>query len=398
MRRVIAASVLLSLSLGLPGCGPPDETDGVEQGLTLCPPVTVEGIDVYSGQGAITWQTARGSGRRFGFTKATQGNYYHDGDFASNWAEMGDAGVLRGPYHFFDPTIDGVAQANTFLATLSSVGGIKPGDLPPALDIECPTSSSQSGSNPNCEYTGNSGWAPPATLAQRAWDWLHTVEVATGRKPIVYSYVSWFSGVGFTDPALADYPLWIASLSTCVNVPAPWNHAVFWQYSFTGSVPGISGQVDLDRFVGSQAELVDFSLGLTDAGASHDAGTVHDAGPASDAGMGHDAGASPDAGVGHDAGSPHDAGTTPDAGTGRDAGAVSDAGGVDAGTPSYDAGVTEDAGVSIDAGLPSWDAGTSSGGTGHCGCSEGEAAPLILWVMWLWFARRRRGPCLAVER
>src|SRR5207248_2551754 len=115
----------------------------------------------------------------------TQGDYYTSKTFATDWANAKGAGVLRSAYHFFDPTVDGVAQANHFLAQL----GADQGELPAMLDLECPVSSSQAvASQPNntcCEYgtawsgntctAGNSGWAPAATIVQRALDWLNTV-------------------------------------------------------------------------------------------------------------------------------------------------------------------------------------------------------------------------------
>ena len=219
------------------------------------------------GSGSFTWSQVAASARGFAFRKAAQGDYFTDPDFATNWAGTKAAAVYRSPYHFFDPTIDGVTQANHFLATLTAAGGLEAGDLPPMLDIECPTSSDPTMASPNCEHTGDSGWVATATMSQRIFDWLTTVEAATGRVPIVYSYPSWFADVGFTDPKLASYPLFIATLGACASVPAPWTTAVFWQYSFTGTVPGVPGQVDLDRFFGTLAQLGSFANGSADAGA-----------------------------------------------------------------------------------------------------------------------------------
>ena len=254
----------------------------VEQASTQqCPTVTVEGVDVYSGQGAIDWARVKASGRLFGFIKATQGNYNRQSTFAASWASSSAAGVLRSAYHFFDPTIDGVAQANYFLAELAAAGGMTDADLPPMLDIECPVSASQATSQsqaPNCEYTGDSGWVATATMQQRIFDWLQAVEAATHRKAIIYSYPSWFPDVQFTDPRLADYPLFIATYASCATVPAPWQQAIFWQYSATATVPGISGQVDVDRFFGSDVG------GWNGTTVMHDAGV--DGGAGADAGTG----------------------------------------------------------------------------------------------------------------
>lgn len=248
----------------LVACAARDGT--IEQGLTQqCPTQTLEGIDVFSGQGAVDWTKVAGAGRKFAFIKATQGNYNKQSTFAADWSGALAAGVLRSPYHFFDGTIDGATQATWFLDELAAVGGLQPGDLPPLLDLECPTSSSQSAASANCEYTGDSGWVATATLKQRTFDWLSAVQQATGRTPFIYSYPSWFADAAFTDAALAAYPLFIATYASCASVPAPWKSAVFWQYSDTGTVTGVTGQVDEDRFIGSAGDLAGYTAPV-DAG------------------------------------------------------------------------------------------------------------------------------------
>jgi lysozyme len=222
---------------------------------TVCPPNVVEGVDVTQSNGPVTWSSVQGSGRGFAFARVSQGDYHTDDAFTTNWPNISAAGMLRSPFHFFDPTIDGVAQANYFLTLLNNAGGLQVRDLPPMLALECPTSSTQSAADGNCEYTGNSGWVPSSTLIQRVFDWLNTVEAATGRKPIIYSYPAWFADVGFTDIRLANYPLFIATFASCASVPSPWTTAAFWQYGSASSIPGTTGSTDLDRFVGSPTEL-----------------------------------------------------------------------------------------------------------------------------------------------
>lgn len=280
-RSALARCAAIGFAVASVGCSgeAPEPVGTTSEPVMMCPTTVVEGVDVYDGNGTIDWTKVAGDGRHFAFMKATQGDYNTQTTFPANWSGAKAAGVLRSPYHFFDPTIDGVAQANHFLTVLKAAGGLQPGDLPPMLDIECPTASTQAASNQNCEYMGNSGWVASATLSQRVFDWLTTVETATGRKAVIYSYPSWFADVGFTDAKLAGYPLFIATLSTCASVPAPWTSADFWQYSWTGTVTGITGQVDVDRFFGSLGQLGGF--GMPDAGAPHDAGgdahATHDA-------------------------------------------------------------------------------------------------------------------------
>ena len=60
----------------------------------------------------------------------------------------------------------------------------------------------------------------------------------------------------------AGHPLWVAAYSEAAEppVPAAWSKATIWQWSDTGSIAGISGDVDHDRFIGTLEELRAFTL------------------------------------------------------------------------------------------------------------------------------------------
>jgi lysozyme len=244
------------------GCGPTspfDRTEWLSEAIQQCAGSTVEGIDIYDGTGSVTWSSVKAAGIDFAIIKATQGTYNSQSTFPSYWSGAKGAGLVRSAYHFFDPTEDGVAQAQHFL---SVVGSLAADDLPPMLDIECPDGSS------NCLGTGASGATPAATIHQRMWDWINTVAKATGKAPLIYSYGSYFSSNGIDTTGLAVYPLNIADVTTasCFNVPSPWQKAAIWQYSWTGSVSGISAQVDRDRFLGNLSDLQAFARGGAPAG------------------------------------------------------------------------------------------------------------------------------------
>jgi lysozyme len=246
---------------------------------TACEPGTVvEGVDLSAGQGTVDWASAAADGIQFGIVKATQGTYNTQSNFSDNWSGMQAAGVLRSAYHFFDPTEDGVAQANHFLAVM---GPLAAGDLPPMLDIECPDSD-----NSCLGWSGGTGDEPGSTIQQRMMDFLNTVQSATGRMPIIYTFRTYFSGNGVDTTGLQTYPLDIAdpTTSNCFQVPAPWSAATMWQYSWTGSVAGISGGVDRDRFLGSYADLQALAGGGGGGGSGSDMGS--DMGSGSDMGGG----------------------------------------------------------------------------------------------------------------
>jgi lysozyme len=235
-----------------------------DAGAECKPSSVVSGVDLNpDGDGTLPWAS---SGTGFAVIKATQGDYYADADFAANWAALKSAKVVRGAYHFFDATVSGVDQANYFL---SVVGTIEPGDLPPTLDIECPSGDS------DCLGDGSSGAAPSSQITMAMNDFLTTVKTATGLTPIVYSYGSWFSDNGVDTTGLENYPLWIADYSgtNCFNVPTPWTAATIWQYDSSGDVGGVN--VDDDYFLGSSAQLATFTASgsLPIDGGAGDSGT-----------------------------------------------------------------------------------------------------------------------------
>ena len=218
-----------------------------EQCLPDGGPAPPHGIDVYSGNGPVDWPLAKTDGGiTFAILKATQGTYDDDSAFEANWAAAKDAGVVRGAYHFFDPTEDGGTQAHYFL---KQMGPLDAEDLSPILDIECPTDPV----TPNCLYTGASGAATGADIRARMLDWTSEVEAATGRKPIVYSGAYYFTGASIDTTGFDAFPLWLAAYPgpgvSCFAMPAPWTEAVMWQYSGSGAMAGVTGEVDLDRLL-----------------------------------------------------------------------------------------------------------------------------------------------------
>jgi lysozyme len=240
------------------GCGPENGsaagavrltgTGSTAQELQKCSPQTLEGVDVFDGTGFIDWKAVKADGVDFAIIKATQGTYNTQSRFALNWRGAKDAGVYRSAYHFFDPTEDGSDQARHFLAVVSP----EPGDLPAMLDIECPDG------DPKClGWAGATGDVPSDTLQQRMWDFVDTVERATAKKPIIYTFNAYFSSLGIAPAGLQDYPLDIAypASGSCFDVPSPWTKATIWQYTWTGSVTGIEGEVDRDRFLGTMGDL-----------------------------------------------------------------------------------------------------------------------------------------------
>ena len=193
---------------------------------------SVQGIDVSHYQGKIDWGKVKSAGMAFAFTKATESTNSTDSQFSVNWPAIKAAGLLRGAYHFFHADQDATAQANFFL----QVTDIGPGDLPAVIDIETTSNASDS------------------AIVSGVQTWLNVVQQATGIVPMIYTAGSFWNA--HLNSSFGNYPLWVANYGvTTPKLPTGWNNWNFWQYSQSGTVSGISGNVDMDYFNGSLAQL-----------------------------------------------------------------------------------------------------------------------------------------------
>ncbi len=210
------------------------------------PSGAVPGLDVSHYQEVVDWPTVAAGGEAFAFAKASEGKSVADVYFADNWSALRAAGILRGAYHFFHPATDAAAQADFFLSRLANANGgsmqLAPGDLPAALDLEV-----------------SDGVAVGNIIAGAA-AWLVVIEQATGRKPIVYTYVDFWKTTLGNPQDLSGYPLWISEVNvTSPTIPGGWANWIFWQFA-KQTISGIStGLVDADAFNGTIDDLRIFS-------------------------------------------------------------------------------------------------------------------------------------------
>jgi GH25 family lysozyme M1 (1,4-beta-N-acetylmuramidase) len=207
--------------------------------LTPTPtPAYLEGIDVSKWQGAIDWNQVAGAGKKFAMIRASAGSLTTDEWYTTNRAGARAAGIPMGAYHYANPDAapnDALNEANFFL----SLAAPSRGDLIPALDVEVTNGLS--------------------VADMQAWvgTWLERVWSVTGVRPMIYASPNfWATSMGDTRAfADAGYTiLWVAHWGvSSPRVPAEnWGGKgwTFWQYTSSGVVPGISGNVDLDRYNG----------------------------------------------------------------------------------------------------------------------------------------------------
>ncbi len=204
-------------------------------GIDLPVNYSIHGIDISKYQSYVYWPAVKKMQVKdvkigFCFIKATEGLGNVDKQFRRNWAMAAEAGLPRGAYHFFLPTKSGKAQAKNFISTVR----LSPGDLPPVLDIE--------------QLYG----VRADKMRKEVKDWLTIVEDHYGVRPIIYTYVNFYSTHMTKD--FDDYPLWVAHYHERdkPRINRPW---IFWQHSEQGRVNGITSKVDFNVFNGDSADF-----------------------------------------------------------------------------------------------------------------------------------------------
>jgi GH25 family lysozyme M1 (1,4-beta-N-acetylmuramidase) len=219
--------------------------------VTMPPPADAGalGVDVADhqhSQGAvIDWPQVAAAGYKFAFIKATEGDYYVNPYYASDLAQAKAAGLYTTGYHFAIPNVsDGVSQADYALGN----GGYAPDGrtLPLALDIEY---------NP---YGSECYGLSPAQMV--SWLSAFTAEVqrVTSQLPIIYTTADWWDTCTGGSTAFGSDTLWVAAYrSGSPPVPAGWGNWTFWQYTSRGTVPGITGNVDVSYFLQAAVRLLD---------------------------------------------------------------------------------------------------------------------------------------------
>jgi GH25 family lysozyme M1 (1,4-beta-N-acetylmuramidase) len=208
-------------------------------------PNTLEGVDISHWQNTIDWVSVAKAGKKFAFMKASEDVDYVDPTYRTNRAQAKANGIVVGAYHFAQPSTvvgNGAAQADHFIDTAQP----QVGEILPVLDLE-----------------RTNGLTDPQMIA---WvrEFLQRVQDRIGVRAIIYcspnfwkTYMSdttWFAQNGYQ-------VLWIAHWTTATTPSLPaggWsgNGWTFWQYTSSGSVAGIGGRVDLDRFNGTSLSRV----------------------------------------------------------------------------------------------------------------------------------------------
>lgn len=196
---------------------------------------SVLGIDVSYWQGdAIDWQQVKDAGVEFAMIRAgwrgsEQGVLAEDDYVQTNYAGATAAGIQVGAY-FFSQAVsvaEAVEEAN-FLLNIIKDWNVS---MPVVYDWEFVSGDSR---------TGN---VDARTLTDCTKAFCDTV-AAAGYKPMIYFNADQsFNRLYLRE--LTQYGFWLAQYDTVLNYPYKID---MWQYTETGTVPGISGNVDINLY------------------------------------------------------------------------------------------------------------------------------------------------------
>lgn len=187
-----------------------------------------EGIDVSHYQGSINWdQVVDGTPISYVYLKATEGASLVDDTYERNLNEARRVGLSVGSYHFYRPNIDWKKQFNN----MTSVVKMDEQDLVPIIDIEHRGSVSSD-----------------AFIADlRAF--VEKVTEYYGKKPLLYTYHNFYNR--YLQGEFKDYHFMIARYRSDSPTLNDGKDYIMWQYTSTGSVPGIRGHVDRSKIMGN---------------------------------------------------------------------------------------------------------------------------------------------------
>ena len=195
----------------------------------------VHGVDLSRFQTSVDWETARANGVNFAFVKATEGADRIDPMFTKHWRGAARAGVLRGAYHFYYHCGPAIDQARWFIASVPRTQGA----LPPVLDMEwTPTS-------PTCRIRRDG-----ATIRAEANVFMDALQAHYGQRPMIYTTIDFFQDTELWK--LEGTEFWLRSVAAHPRDLYEGQAWTFWQYTSSGTVPGIAGRVDINTFAGSK--------------------------------------------------------------------------------------------------------------------------------------------------
>lgn len=181
--------------------------------------VVAQGIDVSKWQGVINWAAVAQSGVSFAFIRVGNTKKGIDDTFYYNMLSAQAVGIKTGVYIYSYATNvqEAALEAQFVLTAIKDL----PVSYPVVWDVEDDVQKN----------------IPKETLTLMANTFCAIIE-SEGYTPMVYASASWFNNRLGT----IYYDKWVAHWSNACSIP----DASVWQYTDSGQIIGINGNVDLD--------------------------------------------------------------------------------------------------------------------------------------------------------
>lgn len=246
--RLLFRLLGIALLIGLASCarlpsGPIVGDNHPHPGVKRARALPIQGVDISRYQGEVDFGRLRAAGAHFVFIKATEGIDYVDPNFKRNWRGAQAAGLPRAGYHFMFWCRTAAEQARWFIENVPN----DPDALPPILDLEWNNHSRLCRVKPT-----------PEEAFAKIEVMLEALERHYGKLPIIYT------DINFHRDVLAGRHLpntfWLRSVAAEPHMRYGDRPHTFWQWTQTGTMPGIKGEVDRNAFYGSPDEWTMFLL------------------------------------------------------------------------------------------------------------------------------------------
>lgn len=205
------------------------KANGITRSITVKVRQTLDGIDVSKWQGTVDFKAVKNAGYHFVMIRIYNG-YSIDPNFETYYKDAVAAGLGVGVYYYSYATSVEAAQADA--KTVLGILNGRPLNYPVVIDME-----------DNTQLAGLTN----QNRTDIAWAFCNTI-TANGYQAGLYANTYWLEHY-FENSQLANMNLWIARWTQSTSI---WHgytgkgNIFMWQYTSDGSVPGISGRVDLN--------------------------------------------------------------------------------------------------------------------------------------------------------
>ena len=196
----------------------------------------VKGIDVSHHNPILDWAEVKRQNIHFTYIKATEGITHEDRNYSYNYKLAKDNNIKTGSYHFYNFGISGREQAKHFIR----IAKCQSGDLIPAIDVE------HSPANP---YSKDPVFIKSVIKELKVME--NELYEYYGVHPIIYTNTDCYKL--YINNSFPNNPIWISSLNKEPNNEI--KNWIIWQFTHTGELDGIVGNLDLNYFRYSFEEL-----------------------------------------------------------------------------------------------------------------------------------------------